>query len=287
MGAGLTARLVRGGHRVVGYDRDPQARRAADAAGAATVAGAEGLVAALAPPRIVWIMVPAGAPTEQALDEIAPLLDPGDTVVDGGNTYWRDDLRRASTLAARGLEYLDVGVSGGLQGREHGYCLMVGGARSAVERLAPLFAALAAPGGWLHVGPVGSGHFVKMVHNGIEYGLMQAYAEGFELMAASGLDLDLAAIARLWGHGSVVRSWLLELIAEVLAANPTLADVRPWVEDSGEGRWTVQEAVERAVPAPALTAALYARFRSRREASFADRLLAVLRQTFGGHPVRR
>lgn len=287
MGAGMTARLVRGGHRAVGYDRDPQARRAAEAAGVVTAPSAEGLVAALAPPRTVWVMVPAGVPTEQAIAELAPLLEPGDTVVDGGNTYWKDDLRRAATLAAQGLDYLDVGVSGGTRGHEHGYCLMVGGARPVVERLAPLFEALAAPGGWLHVGPVGSGHFVKMVHNGIEYGLMQAYAEGFELLAASGLDLDLAAIARLWGRGSVVRSWLLELIAEVLAADPTLAGVRPWVDDSGEGRWTVKEAVERAVPAPAITAALYARFRSRRDPSFADRLLAVLRQAFGGHPVPR
>jgi 6-phosphogluconate dehydrogenase len=232
-------------------------------------------------------MVPAGEPTESVIRELAGLLTPGDAIVDGGNTHYKDDVRRAGELAARDLMYVDVGVSGGIWGRELGYCLMVGGEATAVTRLAPIFAALAPAEGWLHVGAVGSGHYVKMIHNGIEYGMMQAYAEGFELMSASDYGLELAAIARLWNRGSVVRSWLLELTADVLASDPKLSGVRAWVEDSGEGRWTVADAVEKAVPAPAITAALFARFRSRREDSFADRLLAALRRAFGGHAVRR
>jgi 6-phosphogluconate dehydrogenase len=232
-------------------------------------------------------MVPAGEPTESVLRELAPLLAPGDTIVDGGNAHYKDDVRRAGELAGRGLIYLDVGVSGGIWGRELGYCLMVGGDAAAVRRLAPVFGALAPADGWLHVGGVGAGHYVKMIHNGIEYGMMQAYAEGFELMSVSDYGLDLAAIAGVWNRGSVVRSWLLELTADVLAADPKLAEVRAWVEDSGEGRWTVEDALDKAVPAPAITAALFARFRSRRPDSFADRLLAALRRAFGGHAVRR
>jgi len=232
-------------------------------------------------------MLPAGEPTEGAIEELASLLAAGDTIVDGGNTHYKDDVRRARELAARGVHYLDVGTSGGLWGLEQGYCLMVGGEREIVERLAPVFTALAPPDGWLHVGGHGSGHYVKMIHNGIEYGMMQAYAEGFELLSASEYALDLPAVAALWTRGSVVRSWLLELTADALKADPALAAVKPWVEDSGEGRWTVQDAVEKAVPAPAITAALFARFRSRRENSFADRLLAALRHAFGGHAVKR
>jgi 6-phosphogluconate dehydrogenase len=245
------------------------------------------MVAALTPPRAVWLMVPAGPPTERALDEVAARLAPGDLIVDGANTHYKDDLRRAPALRARGLHYVDAGVSGGIWGLREGYCLMVGGEREAVERLRPVLDALAPPDGWRHVGPVGSGHFVKMVHNGIEYGLMQAYAEGFELLAAADFDLDLAAIARLWTRGSVVRSWLLDLAADALAEDPTLSGLKGWVEDSGEGRWTVETAVEKAVPLPVITAALYARFRSRRENTFGDRLLAALRRAFGGHAVQR
>jgi len=287
MGGGMVGRLLAAGHRVVGYDRAAEAVAAAARRGAVGVGSLAELAGALAPPRVVWVMVPAGEPTEAVIRELASRLQPGDTVVDGGNTHFQDDPRRAGELARVGVAYVDVGVSGGLRGAEHGYCLMVGGEASAVARLAPLFEALAPPGGWLHVGPSGSGHFVKMVHNGIEYGLMQAYAEGFELLAAADWPLDLAAIARLWTRGSVVRSWLLELAAEALAEDPTLAGLKGWVEDSGEGRWTVETAVERAVPLPVITAALYARFRSRRVDPFGDRLLAALRQRFGGHDVRR
>ena len=287
MGGNMAVRLARAGHRVVGFDPAEPARQAAAAQGIAAVASLSDLVSALAPPRTVWLMVPAGPPTERTVEELAGRLAPGDLIVDGANTHYRDDLRRAPALAARGLGYVDAGVSGGIWGLAEGYCLMVGGERDAVERLRPVLDALAPPEGWRHVGPVGSGHFVKMVHNGIEYGLMQAYAEGFELLASAEFDLDLAAIARLWTRGSVVRSWLLELTADVLAADPTLAGLRGWVEDSGEGRWTVEAAVERGVPLPVITAALYARFRSRRDNAFADRLLAALRRAFGGHAVRR
>ncbi len=287
MGGNMVARLEQQGHAVVGYDPAATARQSVQAAGARVAGSLTELVQALGRPRVIWIMVPAGAPTESVIGELASLLSPGDTIVDGGNTHYKDDVRRAGELGARGLTYLDVGVSGGIWGRELGYCLMVGGEATAVARLAPVLAALAPAQGWLHVGGVGSGHYVKMIHNGIEYGMMQAYAEGFELMSASDYGLDLAAIARLWNQGSVVRSWLLELTAGVLADDPKLSGVRAWVEDSGEGRWTVADAVEKAVPAPALTAALFARFRSRREDSFADRLLAALRRAFGGHAVRR
>jgi len=286
MGGNMVARLGHRGHTVVGYDPAATARQTAEAGGARVARSLADLVEALARPRVVWVMVPAGEPTESVIRELAGLLSPGDAIVDGGNTHYKDDVRRARELGARGLAYLDVGVSGGIWGRELGYCLMVGGESVAVARLAPVFEALAPADGWLHVGAVGGGHYVKMIHNGIEYGMMQAYAEGFDLMSASDYGLDLAAIARLWNRGSVVRSWLLELTADVLATDPKLTGVRAWVEDSGEGRWTVEDAVEKAVPVPAITAALFARFRSRREDSFADRLLAALRRAFGGHAVR-
>jgi 6-phosphogluconate dehydrogenase len=287
MGGNMVARLGQQGHTVVGYDPAATARQAAESTGARVARSLPDLVEALALPRVVWVMVPAGAPTESVIAELAGLLSPGDVIIDGGNTHYKDDARRASELGARGLAYLDAGVSGGIWGRELGYCLMVGGESTTVARLAPVFTALAPAHGWLHVGAVGSGHYVKMIHNGVEYGMMQAYAEGFELMSVSDYGLDLAAIAGLWNRGSVVRSWLLELTADVLATDPKLSGVRAWVEDSGEGRWTVADAVDKAVPAPALTAALFARFRSRREDSFADRLLAALRRAFGGHAVRR
>ena len=287
MGGNMVTRLLRGGHEVVAYDRARDAVSAAAGGGARGVDSLEALVRALAPPRHVWVMVPAGEPTESTLAALAPLLAPDDTIVDGGNAHYKDDVRRALELARRNINYVDAGTSGGIWGLANGYCLMVGGERAAVERLAPVFTTLAPPEGWLHVGGPGSGHYVKMIHNGVEYAMMQAYAEGFELMSASAYGLDLPRIATLWTRGSVVRSWLLELTADALRADPTLAGLKPWVEDSGEGRWTVEDAVAKAVPAPTITAALYARFRSRRENSFADRLLAALRRAFGGHAVRR
>jgi 6-phosphogluconate dehydrogenase len=287
MGGSMVTRLLRGGHRIVAYDRSAAAVGHAEADGARGAASLDALVAALARPRTVWLMLPAGDVTETTIAELAARLARDDTIVDGGNTRYKDDVRRAAELAARGLHYVDVGTSGGVWGLEHGYCLMVGGEADVVARLAPAFTTLAPPDGWRHVGAAGAGHYVKMIHNGIEYAMMQAYAEGFELMSESGYDLDLAAIARLWTRGSVVRSWLLDLAADALAADPELAGLKPWVEDSGEGRWTVEDAVEKAVPAPAITASLFARFRSRRDNSFADRLLAALRNAFGGHAVRR
>ncbi len=288
MGGNMVTRLTRGGHRVIAHDRAGDVvRRVAETTGAVGAASLSELAAALTPPRHVWLMLPAGEPTEATIEALTGVLARGDVIIDGGNSRYKDDVRRAAALAARGLSYVDVGVSGGIWGLEIGYCMMVGGERAVVERLAPVFTTLAPPQGWLHVGGHGSGHYVKMIHNGIEYGMMQAYAEGFELMSASEYGLDLPAIARLWNQGSVVRSWLLELTADALAADPTLAGLKPWVEDSGEGRWTVEDAVEKAVPAPTITAALFARFRSRRDNSFADRLLAALRNAFGGHAVRR
>ena len=287
MGGNMVTRLLRAGHQVVAFDRADAARALAEAGGAKGVASLDALVAALSPPRAAWVMVPAGAPTERTIDELAGLLAAGDTIIDGGNTKWTDDVRRADALKPRGIHYVDAGTSGGIWGLENGYCLMVGGETAAVERMKPIFTALAPPDGFLHTGAVGSGHYVKMIHNGIEYALMQAYAEGFELMSESEYGLDLPKIAHLWNQGSVVRSWLLELTASALAADPKLAGLKPYVEDSGEGRWTVEDAVAKAVPAPTITAALFARFRSRRDNSYADRLLAALRNAFGGHAVRR
>ncbi|MBI3636050.1 MAG: decarboxylating 6-phosphogluconate dehydrogenase [Candidatus Rokubacteria bacterium] len=287
MGGNMVTRLLGGGHIVVGYDRSAEAVRAVTAGGGRGATSLAELVRALTPPRVVWVMVPAGEPTETTIEELAGLLAAGDIVVDGGNTKWTDDVRRARALAARKIHYVDAGTSGGLWGLTQGYCIMAGGDPIAIEALRPILTTLAPPDGWRHVGPVGAGHYVKMIHNGIEYALMQAYAEGFELMAESDYKLDMAMIARLWTRGSVVRSWLLELTADALAANPTLDGLQPWVDDSGEGRWTVEDAVTKAVPAPTITAALFARFRSRRDNSFADRLLAALRNAFGGHAVRR
>ena len=287
MGGNMVTRLQRGGHKVVAYDRSPEAVSSARESGARGAGTLADLVTALSPPRTVWVMVPAGAATESTIADLAGKLAPGDLIVDGGNTRYKDDVRRAKELAAKGLLYVDAGTSGGVWGLQNGYCLMVGGDRTAVDRLAPALTTLAPPNGWLHVGGVGAGHYVKMIHNGIEYGMMQAYAEGFELMSESDYNLELAAIAKLWGQGSVVRSWLLELTADALAGDPKLAGLKPYVEDSGEGRWTVEDAVEKAVPAPTITAALFARFRSRRDNSYADRLLAAMRNAFGGHAVRR
>jgi 6-phosphogluconate dehydrogenase len=287
MGGNMVTRLLRGRHEVVGYDPADAARAAVVKGGGKAVTSLEALVAALTPPRAVWVMVPAGAATESTINDLAARMAPGDTIIDGGNSKWTDDVRRAEALKPRGIHYVDAGTSGGIWGLENGYCLMVGGEKDVVARLMPVFTTLAPPDGFLHTGAAGSGHYVKMIHNGIEYAMMQAYAEGFELMSESEYGLDLPRIAHLWNQGSVVRSWLLELTAGALAQDPKLANLKPYVEDSGEGRWTVEDAINKSVPLPTITAALFARFRSRRDNSFADRLLAALRNAFGGHAVRR
>jgi 6-phosphogluconate dehydrogenase len=287
MGLNMVTRLAKGGHQIVAYDRDPSATARAETAGVQGASGLDTLVSALAPPRAVWVMVPAGDPTESTITALADLLAPGDVIVDGGNTNFHDDLRRAKSLGARHISYVDAGTSGGVWGLTEGYCLMVGGDEDVCAHLEPIFLTLAPEDGYLRVGGHGAGHYVKMVHNGIEYGLMQAYAEGFELLHESSYRFDAGAIASLWLHGSVVRSWLLELGARALAESPDLAGIEGYVEDSGEGRWTLQEGIDRAVPLPALTAALFARFRSRQTGPFSDRLLAALRNQFGGHPIKK
>lgn len=287
MGMNMVRRLQRDKHRVVAYDRLPELVRQAENEGAVGSASLADLVSKLAPPRVVWVMVPHGRPTEETVQAVAALLQPNDIVIDGGNTHYHDDIRRAADLKHKGIHYIDVGTSGGIWGLQVGYCLMVGGEQAVVERLTPIFNTLAPENGWAYMGSHGAGHYVKMVHNGIEYSLMQGYAEGFELMSKSEYHLDLARIADLWMHGSVVRSWLLELTAQALKEDPKLEGLKGYVEDSGEGRWTLFDAVEKAVPVPALSAALYTRFRSRQEESFADKLLAAMRRAFGGHAVRK
>jgi len=289
MGANIAERLARGEHRPIGYDPDEATRAALAGDGLEIAASLEELIAKIPSPRTIWLMVPAGV-VDAVLNDVAPRLEPGDVVVDGGNSNYRETLVRAAALAERGLSMVDVGTSGGVWGLREGYALMVGGDHEVVERLRPLFETLAPASdrGWGHVGPVGAGHFTKMVHNGIEYGLMQAYAEGFAILERKEeFALDLHQVAEIWRHGSVVRSWLLDLTAAGLAADRGLETVQPYVEDSGMGRWTVAEAIELGVPAPAITLALQARLRSRVENSFADRLLAVMREQFGGHHVRR
>ncbi|MGH3115444.1 MAG: phosphogluconate dehydrogenase (NAD(+)-dependent, decarboxylating), partial [Gaiellaceae bacterium] len=279
MGAGLTARLRKGGHEVVGYDRNP------DVSEVATLGD---LAAKLGAPRTVWVMVPAGEATEQTLDALADLLEPGDIVIDGGNAYFRDTIRRAEALAEAGIELLDVGTSGGVWGLERGFCLMVGGSAAAFAHVEPALETLAPSNGYAHVGPSGAGHFVKMVHNGIEYGMLQAYAEGFEILEASKVypDLDLHQVAEVWRHGSVVASWLLDLTERALKADPKLASISGYVPDSGEGRWTILEAISEDVPANVIAAALFARFASRQDDSFAMKMIAALRNQFGGHEVK-
>jgi len=290
MGANMTERLLSAGHRVVSYDRSWQAVESVVRKGAAGADSLKAMAAALKPPRVVWLMVPAGDPVEQTIQALVPELKSGDAIVDGGNSYYKDTLRRAAALREAGLHYIDVGTSGGIWGLKEGYSLMVGGDEEVVERLKPIFQSLApAPDkGWGRVGPCGAGHFVKMVHNGIEYGLMQAFAEGFALMEAkTDFKLDLDQIAEIWRHGSVVRSWLLDLIAAGLAENPGLRGIKPHVEDSGEGRWTVNEAVDLEIAAPIITLSLLQRFRSRDTDSFADKLLAMMRHEFGGHALKK
>jgi 6-phosphogluconate dehydrogenase len=312
MGANMARRLVRRGHRVAGWDRDPKQVAALAPEGIEGAADLRALVRLLDPPRAVWLMLPAGEATERAIEELAGALEPGDLVVDGGNAHFKDDVRRARALAERGLEYADCGTSGGVWGLERGYCLMLGGSQAAFERLEPALRDLAPgrgsvepargrrPGGtaelgYLHCGPAGAGHFVKMVHNGIEYGLMQAYAEGFDLLEAAAseklalderYELDLADVAELWRRGSVVGSWLLDLSAAALAADPALDAFEGRVPDSGEGRWTIEAALEREVPVTSLAHALFARYRSRRQPTFGDKLLSAMRKEFGGHAER-
>jgi 6-phosphogluconate dehydrogenase len=287
MGLNMVTRLLQGGHTVVAYDRSADAVARAEAAGAKGVSTLDALVAALTPPRAVWVMVPAGDPTESTVTALGRLLSAGDTIIDGGNTNFHDDVRRAQALSAKRVEYVDAGTSGGIWGLQEGYCLMVGGKAEVCQRLEPIFLTLAPKNGYLRIGDHGAGHYVKMIHNGIEYGLMQAYAEGFELMHASDYKIDVAGVAALWNQGSVVRSWLLELAARALAEDPDLASLKAYVEDSGEGRWTLDEGFERAVPMPALAAALFTRFRSREDNPFSERLLAALRNQFGGHAVKK
>jgi 6-phosphogluconate dehydrogenase len=290
MGANMARRWARGGAQVRAFDVSPAARAALDGEHDVSIAESlEGLLMGLSTPRVVWLMLPAGAVTEQTLQSLLPLLAAGDTVVDGANAYYKNSMRRAARLAEHGLRFVDAGVSGGVWGLANGYALMLGGTEEAIAPVVP-FARILAPAadhGWLHCGPAGSGHFVKMVHNGIEYGMMQAYAEGFALMSAKEeFDLDLAAIAEAWRHGSVVRSWLLDLTAEFLAKDARLEEIKPFVADSGEGRWTALEAVELGIPAPVMSLALMARFTSQGNADYASRLLAMMRNMFGGHAVK-
>ena len=287
MGLNMVTRLQRAGHQVTAYDRSPEALANATAAGCSGASSLADLVHRLKAPRAVWLMVPSGAPTEETVRAVAALLEPGDVIIDGGNTRYHDDVRRSKELAAKKVQYIDAGTSGGIWGLKNGYCLMIGGDKEAVNRLAPVFETLAPPNGWAHVGAVGAGHYVKMVHNGIEYSLMQGYAEGFELMAKSEYRLDLARIADLWLQGSVVRSWLLELAADALKEDPRLERLKGFVQDSGEGRWMIADAIDKDVPVPTLTAALFTRFRSRQAESFAEKMLAALRNAFGGHAVKR
>jgi 6-phosphogluconate dehydrogenase len=287
MGLNMVTRLVAGGHEIIAYDREAAATARATSVGARGAPTLNALVAALSSPRAVWVMVPAGEPTESTISALADILSPNDVVIDGGNTNFHDDVKRAEALGARDLHYVDAGTSGGIWGLKEGYCLMVGGEEDVCIHLEPIFLTLAPEKGYLRVGGHGAGHYVKMIHNGIEYGLMQAYAEGFELMHASEYRLDVGAVASLWMRGSVVRSWLLELAARALAENPQLSGIEGYVEDSGEGRWTLHEGIDRAVALPVLTAALFTRFRSRETNPFAERLLAALRNQFGGHAVKK
>lgn len=290
MGANMATRLLRGGHRVVAYDLNEAAIQAAEAGGAAGARTLEEVASELAAPRVVWVMVPAGKPTEQTIIKLAETLAPGDIIIDGGNSNYKDTLRRGALLQEKGLHLVDVGTSGGVWGLAEGYSMMVGGEPDVVEHLTPILATLApaADKGWGRVGPVGSGHFVKMVHNGIEYGLMQAYAEGLELMHhKTEFGLDLHQITEIWRYGSVVRSWLLDLTANALAENPTLEGIAAYVPDSGEGRWTVAEAIELNCAIPVISMALQRRFRSREESPFGDKLLAAMRQQFGGHEIKK
>ncbi|WP_430389814.1 phosphogluconate dehydrogenase (NAD(+)-dependent, decarboxylating) [Dyella sp. 20L07] len=289
MGANMAQRLMGGGHQLVGFDAKPEARKELENKGAVSADSLTALVAALPNPRTLWLMVPAGDITDDTLKQLLPLLAPGDTVIDGGNSNYKDTMRRAETFARLQIHYIDCGTSGGVWGLAEGYSLMIGGDEAAVERMRPIFEALAPAKdqGWGRVGPVGSGHFTKMIHNGIEYGMMQAYAEGLSILQHKHeFALDLHQVAEIWRYGSVVRSWLLDLTAAALAKNPTMSGIAPYVADSGEGRWTVDEAIDLNVPAPVITQSLIERLRSRDTDSFSDKLLSAMRNEFGGHPIK-
>ncbi|MGB8966812.1 MAG: decarboxylating 6-phosphogluconate dehydrogenase [Candidatus Cybelea sp.] len=287
MGNFMTQRLIQGGHQVIAYDRDPQAVRGAVAAGAG---GAESLAEMVAKlnvtPEVAWVMVPSGAPTDDTIHQLADLMGQGGIIIDGGNTNYKDGLRLYADCKAKGVSLIDAGTSGGVWGLKEGYCLMVGGDDAQVTHCEPIFLTLAPPGGYAHVGPAGAGHFSKMVHNGIEYGLLQAYGEGFEILKASQYPYDLGQIAELWCHGSVVRSWLLELLVLAFKEDPGLVDIRGYVDDTGEGRWTVETAIDENVPAPVITLSLLARMASRQDESFSAKVVAALRNQFGGHAVK-
>ena len=288
MGANMVRRLLARGHEIVAYAPHERSRKEVEKYGASGVSSLPEVVRHLAPPRVVWLMVPAGEATEETVTALMLHLDKGDILVDGGNSFYKDSMRRAELLKTKGISFLDVGTSGGIWGLEKGYCLMVGGAKEVFLTAEPLFQALAQENGYAHVGPQGSGHFVKMIHNGIEYAMLQAYGEGFEIMhAKKEFDLDLQQISTLWNHGSVVRSWLLELAENAFRKEPQLASIRGYVEDSGEGRWTVHEAIEKDIPAFGITLSLFERFRSRQQESFSAKVVAALRNEFGGHPVKK
>jgi 6-phosphogluconate dehydrogenase len=286
MGYNMTLRLLGGGHEVVAVDQNADVARDLAKQGAIFASGIREAIAQLQPPRVAWAMVPAQV-TDAIVGELSERLSKGDVLIDGGNSNWKDSRARAEVLAKKGISFCDAGTSGGVWGLKNGYCLMVGGAGDAVSLCEPIFRTLAPEGGYAHVGPPGAGHYVKMVHNGIEYGLMQAYAEGFEIMKTSPCPLDLHKIARIWGRGSVVRSWLLELLEAALAGDAELKSIKGWVEDSGEGRWTVQASIDQNVPAPIITLSLQARFRSRQEESYGAKILAALRNQFGGHAMKK
>jgi 6-phosphogluconate dehydrogenase len=286
MGSGMTLRLLQGGHQVMVYDRVPEAGAALAGKGATVSGSLEDLGQKLKAPRILWLMIPAGPPVDDAIQRLSGTLSPGDIIVDGGNSNYKDSIRRAETLRSQQIEFLDVGVSGGIWGLKVGFNLMIGGNQAVFKQVEPIFQTLAPPDGYAYVGPSGAGHYSKMVHNGIEYSMLQSYAEGFEILKAAPLQFDLAQLARLWNHGSVIRSWLLELAQAAFERDPELSRIRGYVEDSGEGRWTLQEAIDHAVPAPALAMSLFMRFRSRQDDSFSAKVLAALRNEFGGHPVK-
>ncbi len=287
MGANMTERLLQGGHRVISYDHNPEAIQRVVDKGAIGARSLADFVQQLTLPRTLWLMVPAGDPVDQTLEQLLPQLSKGDIVIDGGNSNYKDSMRRADKLKQNGLHFVDVGTSGGIWGLKVGYCMMIGGEKEIFDKIEPLIKTLAPKEGYAHVGPHGAGHFVKMVHNGIEYGMLQAYGEGFELLHASDFDLDLGKISHLWNQGSVVRSWLLELAENAFQKDPRLSSIQGYVEDSGEGRWTVLEAIEKDIPAAVLTLSLFARFRSRQEESFSAKVIAALRNEFGGHAVKR
>jgi 6-phosphogluconate dehydrogenase len=288
MGANMVERLLGHNHQVVAFDLNPEARKAAEAKGALTVTSLENLVSELESPRVVWVMVPAGKPTEETVNLLSKNLKPDDIIIDGGNSYYKDSIKRAQSLKAKGIYFLDAGTSGGAWGLKIGYCLMVGGPKIAFQTTEPIFRDLAPQDGYARVGPNGAGHFVKMIHNGVEYALLQAYAEGFEIMEAKQeFKLNLTQVAHLWNQGSVVRSWLLELAEDAFSKDPHLDSIKGYVEDSGEGRWTVAEAIDENVPAPVITLSLQERFRSRQEDSFTAKTIAALRNEFGGHAVKK